>query len=167
MCQPSTCEWVLARARVQVLQNSGSRTLVLRFTTLSARGNHLRNPRKKNWERSKIKSARVSALDGQWRAQCHAKWPRRDEGVQLSSGIEPKSPDSLKLTLINKSFVSIARKKRYDSSFFATCNQFFCVQDCPSRIVQVECQGQTRNTRILERKPLINTSYSILHRLEL
>ena len=28
-------------------------------------------------------------------------------------------------------------------------------------------QGQTRNTRILERKPLINTSYCMQHRLEL
>ena len=44
---------------------------------------------------------------------------------------------------------------------------FFCIQDCSSQIVQVEYQGQTRNTRILERKPLIDTSYRIRHRLEL
>ena len=60
-------------------------------------------------------------------------------------------------------FVSMS----YFSRYFATCNQFFCVQDCHSRIVQVEYQGQTRSTRILERKPLINTSYHIRHRLEL
>ena len=40
-----------------------------------------------------------------------------------------------------------------------------CVQDCCSQIV--EYQGQTRNTRILKRKPLIDTSYCIWHRLEL
>ena len=53
-----------ARARVQVCQNSGSQMIVLRFTTLSARNRHWRNPRKKNYrERSNIKSA-VSALTG-------------------------------------------------------------------------------------------------------
>ena len=46
-------------------------------------------------------------------------------------------------------------------------NDFFCIQDCCSRNVQVEYQGQTQNTRILERKPLIDTSYRIRHRLEL
>ena len=44
---------------------------------------------------------------------------------------------------------------------------FFCIQDCCTRIIQVEYQGQTRNTRILERKPLIDTSYRIRHGLEL
>ena len=45
--------------------------------------------------------------------------------------------------------------------------QFFCVQDCCSLITQVEYQGQAPNTRILDCNPLINTSYSILLRLEL
>ena len=63
MCQARICGRVLAR--VQVLQNSGSRIFVLRFTTLSARDWHWRNPRKKNYrERNNIKSARVSALTG-------------------------------------------------------------------------------------------------------
>ena len=50
-----------------------------------------------------------------------------------------------------------------------SCNlkMLFCVQDCRSQIAQLEYQGQTRNTRILERKPLIDTSYRIQHRLEL
>ena len=33
--------------------------------------------------------------------------------------------------------------------------------------MELKYQGQTRNTRILERKPLIDTSYRIQHRLEL
>ena len=33
--------------------------------------------------------------------------------------------------------------------------------------MEVEYQGQTRNTRILERKPLIDASFRIRHRLEL
>ena len=41
------------------------------------------------------------------------------------------------------------------------------VQDCCSWIVRVEYQGQTRNTRFLEHKPLINTFYRIWHWLEL
>ena len=41
-----------------------------------------------------------------------------------------------------------------------------CIQDCHSLIVQVEYQGQTWNTKILELKPVIHTSYHIQHRLE-
>ena len=43
----------------------------------------------------------------------------------------------------------------------------FCMQDCCSQIAQIEYQGQTLETRLLEHKPLINTSYCIRHRLEL
>ena len=59
--------------------------------------------------------------------------------------------------------INCPKKTVHDSSYIATCNQFFCVQDCRSRIVKVEYQGQTRNTRTLERKPLIDTSYRIRH----
>ena len=66
MCQASTCGRVLARAQVQVLQNSGSLMVVSRFTTWSVRDCHWRNPKKKkNYrERSNIKSASVSGLTG-------------------------------------------------------------------------------------------------------
>ena len=79
------------------------------------------------------------------------------------------SPDSLRHAITTKPLVRIdcSKKTVYDSSYFATCNRFFCVQDCHTWIFQVEYQGQTRNTRILERKPLIDTSYRIRHRLEL
>ena len=120
-------------------------------------------------------------------AQCHAAtWQRGCRGFQHPAGIEPKSPDSLQLTLTCQSDkkvvknqwlcqsvrVSLTKKFVYDSSYylkcFATCNCFFCVQTCQSRIAQVQGQpGQARKTRILERKPLINTSYRIRHRLEL
>ena len=43
----------------------------------------------------------------------------------------------------------------------------FCVQGCCPQIAQVEYQGQARKTRILERKPWIDASYRIQHRLEL
>ena len=49
--------------------------------------------------------------------------------------------------------------------FLAKATQ--CIHYCLSRIVQVEYQGQTWNMRIVERKLLIDTSYCILHRLEL
>ena len=50
-----------------------------------------------------------------------------------------------------------------------SCNleRLICVQDCLSQIAQIEYQGQTQYTRILERKPLIHTSYCIQYRLEL
>ena len=67
-------------------------------------------------------------------------------------------------------FVSIWQKMVYESSFLATWNRFFA---CSLRIVvlglltaQVGYQVQMLYTRILERKPLIITSYCIQHRLE-
>ena len=79
------------------------------------------------------------------------------------------SSDSLQPVLTTRPLVRIdcSKKTEYDSLYFATCNQFFCLQDCSTQIFQVEYQGQLRNTRILEFKPLISTSYHILHRLEL
>ena len=47
------------------------------------------------------------------------------------------------------------------------CNQFFCIQDFDTRVFQVEYQGQTPNSNILERKPLIDTPYCFQHRLDL
>ena len=80
----------------------------LRFTTLSARDLHWRNPRKKIIESAAIWKARVSVHS---QAQCHAKWPRSGRGFQQES-------NSSRPTLCNQSqplshwFVSIARKKR-------------------------------------------------------
>ena len=48
-----------------------------------------------------------------------------------------------------------------------TATDFFAYRTVVLGFLQVEYQGQTRNTRILEHKPLIDTSYRILHRLEL
>ena len=106
-----------------------------------------------------------------WRAQCHTKWQMQGRRFQHSSGIEPMSPDSLLPVLTTKPLVCIngSKKTVHDPSYFATCNWFFCRQGCHTRIFQVEYHGQTRNTRILERKPLIRVdiSYCIRHRLEL
>ena len=82
--------------------------------------------------------------------------------------IIPVSPDSLQLTLTTKPWirVNLMKKKVYYLKFFSTCNLFFCIQDCCSQIAQVEYQGQARNTRILEHKPLIDTFYCIWHRVD-
>ena len=59
-------------------------------------------------------------------------------------------------------------KKRYMTCRISPpATDFFCVQDCSARTFQVEYRGQTQYTRILERKPLIDISYHIQHRLEL
>ena len=61
MCQACTCGQVWAWSRVQVLQNRGSQMVVLRFTTLSARDSHWRNPRRKaNYRECSNIKARVS-----------------------------------------------------------------------------------------------------------
>ena len=95
-------------------------------------------------------------------AQCRAKWrPKGCRKFQHPAGIEPMPPNSMLLTLTTKPKVSIKWPgKTVDHSLnFTTRN---CVLNWRSLIVQIEYQGQTRNTRILERKPLIDTSYRVL-----
>ena len=104
MCQASTCGRVLALAQVQVLQNSGSRMVVLRFTTLSARDGHWQNPRKKNYrESSNIKSAVVSALMGF--VPCKIAMAR--QSISALFRIEPMLPDFLQPVLTTKPLVRI------------------------------------------------------------
>ena len=86
---------------------------------------------------------------------------------QHPTGIEPKSPDSLQLALRTQPLVrvSLLKKMVYNLPYYL--KSAFCIKDCQSRIAQVEYQGQTCNTKILERKPLIDTSCRIQHRLKL
>ena len=53
--------------------------------------------------------------------------------------------DTLPLTLTTKPLVCMncLKKTVYHSSYFATCNKFFSIQDCRTWIFQVEYQGQT------------------------
>ena len=154
MCQASTCGRVLARARVQVLQNSASRMVVLRFTTLSARDCHWRNPRKINYrEHSNIKSARVRALT------CQAKWPRRCRWFQHSSGIEPMSPDSLRPVLITKPLVRINYLKK--TSYFATSNWFFRYRTVVPGFFKLNIKA--RHEIIVEIREFLNASLWSIH----
>ena len=62
-----------------------------------------------------------------WRPQCHAKWKMGSGEFQPLPGIEPISPDSLRLTLTTKPLVRVGWwiKRLHDSSYFATSNRFF------------------------------------------
>ena len=124
MCQARTCERVRALARVQVLQNSGSRKIVLRFTTLSARDRHWRNPKNKKLESATIQKRERQCTDG---LSAMRNGRGAAEEFQHSSGIEPISPDSLLPASTTKPWVRISYMKKtvYDSSFFASCNRFF------------------------------------------
>ena len=165
-CRARTCGLVQALTRIQLLQNSGCLMVVFRSTTLSAWDRHWRNPREKNYRKgSNLKSARVSALTGSVPRKMAKARQRVPVLVRNRTHVARFStPDLTTQPLVR---INCMKKTVYDSSYFATCNWFFGVQDCRTRIFQVEYQGQTRNTRILERKPLINTSYCIRHRLEL
>ena len=159
-----------------VLQNSGSRMTVLKFTALSAQDRHWWNPRKKNCrERSNIKSACVSALTGSVSR-------KMAEERQSDSALIMIQTHVAKLTVnhLNHQAITSGSYRLLEIYIYMTCRisqpatVYFCVQDCFSRIAQVEYQGQTRNTRILarytkilERKPLIGTFYRIWHILDL
>ena len=69
--------------------------VTVKITTLPAWDHHWRNPRRKIIE----SAARVSV---HWRAQCHAKWPKK--AVSTPAGIEPmsRSPNSLRRALTIK-----------------------------------------------------------------
>ena len=166
MCQAS-CGLVLARARVQVLQKKcNSDGSIEIYNSISARWPLTKSKKNKNYrECSNIKSARINALTGSV--------PRKmAEALQRVSALNRNGSHVAGLSAASLIHLAIGsyqllKKTVYDSSYFATCNWFFGVQDCRTRIFQLEYQGQTRNTRILERKPLIDTSYCIRHRLEI
>ena len=56
------------------------------------------------------------------------------------------SPDSLLLALTTQPLVFISNRKQtvHDSSYFTTCNQFFCVlwQDCHARILNLNIKAR-------------------------
>ena len=127
---------------------------------------------RKNERVQQYKSARVSALTGSVQrkmvkglqrvlARC---WNRTQVALRTVTHLNHWVIGSYQSTEENSvTLLVVSRNLQQLSSF--------CVQDCcsrrTSRIAQVECQGQARNTRTLERKPLINTFYRIGHRLEL
>ena len=89
------------RARLQVLQNSGSRMFLLKVEVLVARDRHWRNLRGKNRKSSNTK-ARVSVHWRQRRAHCHTKWPRGCREFQHPAGFKTTPPDSLQLAITTK-----------------------------------------------------------------
>ena len=111
------------------------------------------------------KCARVSALTGS-PAQWHAKWPRGCSQPLLYSN-PCRQSYYISRSPLSQQLVSISLSKEYFTLCISRPWTDFCVQYCCSRIDQIEYQGQTRNTRILESKPLIDTYYCIRHRLEL
>ena len=120
-------------------------------------------------ERSNIKSASGSALTGSV--------PRKMVEAlhkvcfQHSLGFEPMLPDSLQPVdkwLTTKPLVRIyCSKKRFMTRRISPPATDFLRTGLLYSDFQDEYQGQTRYTRILERKSLIDKSYRMLHRLEL
>ena len=82
-----------------------------------------------------------------WLAQClePAKWPKGSKEFQHPPRIEPKLPDSLEITLTTEPWVCINLLKKNRIWLV-----IFWVMDCCSWIAQVEYQGHTLYTRILE-----------------
>ena len=100
-------------------------------------------------------------------SQFHAKWKRGRTKVQHSAVMEPMKPGLLWHFITTEPwFKLINRKKQYMTRHILQLWTNFCVQDCRSRIAQVESQSQTLSTRILDCKPFNDTCYLIGHRLE-
>ena len=100
-----------------------------------------------------------------WRAQCHAKWRGR---VQNSSGIKPMSPNSLQPALSTEPLVwyHLPKKNSILLVVFRHLKLVFLHTGLLYWDLSSWISWPDTNTRILERKPLIDTSYCILHRLE-
>ena len=171
MCQAISCGQVWPLALLQVLQNSGCQMFMLRVKTLSAWDSHWLNPTKQyDRECSNIKEC----VSVHWCAKCHAKRPSQAaKGLQKLKHhvvIEPISP-YLAIGL----YKSFGREKMYLTghvqqtwTYFLVQQPwtFFWVHNCCSEIAQVEYQGQTQHTRILDSKPIIWICCCIGHRLE-
>ena len=123
---------------------------------------------KKNYrDRSNIERASVSALTGSGPPKM-AVGRQRVSALCISNPSRPTLCDSA--THLNHSAIGScqsAEKKGIlfvillNLKVFRNLQLLFWVQNCRSLIAQVVYQGQARNTRILEGKPFIDTSYRI------
>ena len=119
---------------------------------------HWHNPRKqKLWRALQYKKCVCQCTDGLSATQNGLGTAEDFSTLQESNQCLPILCD-----LLTHWFMSITRKKLL-GIWLVVFHQFFCVQDCSTQIFQVEYQGQTQNTRILEHEPSIDTSYSIRH----
>ena len=102
-----------------------------------------------------------------WRAQCHTKWPRHSKRFHHQCGIKPEPSDSLWLTLTTKLWVHVTLQKKmvYIIKFFAACNNFFECRIVILRLLRSNIKARHQKIWILERKPLIDTSFCIQHGL--
>ena len=109
-----------------------------------------------------------------WLAQCHTKWPRGGREFQHHAGIGPKLPNLLLPTKTSQPLVCVSLLKKLvnDLSYYFKCLAIcICILHAGLLIFDssgwISRQCKQFNTRILECKPLIDTPYCILHRLEL
>ena len=106
-----------------------------------------------------------------WLAQYPADWQRGCRKFQCPAKIESRLPDSLWLALTTdrEPWVRSDPLKKMSIWLVIFCNLelIFCMQYCHSWIAQVEYQGQTQYTRILDSKPFTDTCCHIGNRLEL
>ena len=144
MCQASTCGWVPFQGRTQSAPKSGNQMFMLELKPCQCKIATDEIQEKKHYGE---RSAHVSALTG---------------------SVPRKMASALALTTQPLVHIKWTKKMVYDSSYYLNCFALlFLVQNCQSQIAQVEYQGEASNTRILKRKPMIDTSYRIQHRLEL
>ena len=103
-----------------------------------------------------------------WRVRCHANWPL---GSRVSAPCGNRTHVAhLTVTRLNRWAIDSYQLNGNNCTWIVVSRNLellFCVQDCRSGIAQVEYQGQTLYTGTLERKPFIDTSYCVRHRLEL
>ena len=99
----------------------------------------------------------------------HSLVPRKNclgEAESFSTLLNSK-PSGLMYCLAGfKTMIIYPKKMVHQSSYLATQSIFFLL-DFHFQFVQVKYRGQTRYSRIFERKPVINTYCSIGYRLEM
>ena len=121
-----------------------SKTVVKIYNSVSTK-RHWHNPRKqKLWRALQYKKCVCQCTDGLSATQNGLGTAEDFSTLQESNQCLPILCD-----LLTHWFMSITRKKLL-GIWLVVFHQFFCVQDCSTQIFQVEYQGQTQNTRILE-----------------
>ena len=111
------------------------------YNSVSARSPLTKSKKEKLYRAQQYKKRACQCTDGLSATQNGRGAGRR---IQHCAGVEPVSPDYLRLALTTQPLVhnNCSKKTVYESSYYLNCFALlFWVQNCRSQIAQVEYQG--------------------------
>ena len=112
----------------------------------------------------------IALVSVHWLARLHAKLPRGSSKIQHPAGIEPISPNSLRLALTTEPSESLYQPPKENNKWLVvSCNLepiFFAYRIVVSGLIKLNIKARHEIPEFFYRKPFTNTCYSIGDRLE-